>query len=286
MSVKDCKTKPSVGSGKRQHVTIRIRLRGNRKTRRFLNEVAGVNRYLWNASLAKAKEDYTETGQSQTSQFDFYKWYNEYNEKTAAPWRREYSVDLPRTGRKDIPNACRQFFQKKIGLPRFKEKGKAKKSFAVVVSVGRMCSTNGYVRRKLGMYVKMIRFSRLNRYANPVPKPARIFEENENGHMTAVYEMDLIGQDTGGTGIGVDCNCGRIADNTGRIFYYVDTKNRRTQSEFLYLACGGHVNAEPTRLSTSGWRGWHSGRKTCRTGMGPVIDLWLRSTSLQPDNRP
>ncbi len=34
-------------------------------------------------------------------------------------------------------NACKQFFQKKRGLPRFKKKDKAKKGFAVDVSGGR-----------------------------------------------------------------------------------------------------------------------------------------------------
>ena len=285
MPVKDCKTKSPAGSRTRQHVTIRFRLRGDKKTCRFLNELAGVNRYLWNAALAKAKEDYEETGQSQTSQFDFYKWYKVHKDMVA-PWLREYPVNATRTGLKDLADAYKQFFKKKRGLPRFKKRGKAKKNFSVDVSGRKMCSTNGYVRRKLNIHVKMIRFSQLNHYANPVPKPARIFEENGNGHMTAVYEMDAIEQDTGGTGIGVDCNCRQVADNTGRIFYYVDTKDRRTQSEFLCLACGGQVNAEPTRPLTSGRWGWRSGRKTCRTGLGPMIDLWLRSASLQPGNRP
>ncbi len=34
-------------------------------------------------------------------------------------------------------NACKQFFQKKRGLPRFKKKNKAKKDFAVDVSGGK-----------------------------------------------------------------------------------------------------------------------------------------------------
>ncbi len=285
MPVKDGQTKPFTGSRTRQYVNLRFCLRGGRKACRFLNELAGTNRYLWNTALTKSRHDYAETGQSQTSPFDLCKWYNEHRD-TAAPWLRQYSVDLPRTVRKDLSDACKQFFQKRRGLPRFREKDKAKKSFAADVSGRKRCSTNGYVRPKPGMHVKMIRFSQLNRYANPVPKPVRIFEKNGNGHMTAVYEMDAIKRDTDGTGIGVDRNCGQVADNTGRIFYYVDTKNRRTQSEFLCLACGGQVNAEPTRPSTSGRWGWRSGRKTCRTGMGPMVDLWLRSTSLQPGNRP
>ncbi len=143
MPVKDCQTKPPIGSRMRQYVNLRFHLRGCRKTCRFLNELASTSGYLWNAALTESKHDYAETGQSQISPFNLYKWYNEHRD-TAAPWLREYSVDLPRTVRKDLSDACKQFFQKKRGLPRFKEKGKAKKNFAVDVSGGKMCSTDGY----------------------------------------------------------------------------------------------------------------------------------------------
>ncbi len=63
MPVKDCKTKPPVGSGTRQYVTVKFRLRGDQKVYPFLRTLAGANRYLWNAALAKAKDDYAETGQ-------------------------------------------------------------------------------------------------------------------------------------------------------------------------------------------------------------------------------
>ena len=222
MPVKDCKTKSPAGSRTRQHVTIRFRLRGDKKTCRFLNKLAGVNRYLWNAALAKAKEDYAETGQSQTSQFDFYKWYKVHKD-TVAPWLREYPVNATRTGLKDLADAYKQFFKKKRGFPRFKKRGKAKKSFSVDVSGGKMFSTNGYVRLKRGMHMKMLRFYRVNRYTNPVPKTARIFEENGNWYMTVVYEVDATLQYADGIGIGVDRNCGQIADSAGRIFYLTDT---------------------------------------------------------------
>lgn len=38
---------------KRSYVNIRYRLRGTRKVYQFLNELAGANRYLWNAALAQ-----------------------------------------------------------------------------------------------------------------------------------------------------------------------------------------------------------------------------------------
>ena len=142
MPVKDCKTKPPVGSGTRQYVTIKFRLRGDQKVYPFLHALAGANRYLWNAALAKAKEDYEETGQSRTSQFDFYTWYKVHKD-TVAPWLREYPVTATRTGLKDLSDAYKQFFKKKRGFPRFKKRGKAGKSFAVDVSGGRRFSKNG-----------------------------------------------------------------------------------------------------------------------------------------------
>ncbi len=84
MPVKDCKIKPPVGSGTHQYVTVKFRLRGAQKVYPFLHALAGANRYLWNAALAKAKEDYEETGQSRTSQFDFYTWYKVHKD-TVAP---------------------------------------------------------------------------------------------------------------------------------------------------------------------------------------------------------
>ncbi len=222
MPVKDRKTKPDAGSGTRQYVTVKFHLRGDQKVYPFLHALAGVNRYLWNAALANAREDYAKTGQSRTSQFDFYKWYKVHKD-AVAPWLREYPVTATRTGLKDLADAYKQFFKKKRGLPRFKKKGKAGKSFAVDVSGGCRFSKNGYFRLKRGMYVKMLRFYRVNRYTNPVPKTARIFEENGNWYMTVVYEVDATLQDAGGIGIGVDRNCGQVADSAGRIFYLTDT---------------------------------------------------------------
>ncbi len=54
-----------------------------------------------------------------------------------------------------------------------------------------------------------------------MPKTARIFEEKGNWYMTVVYEVDATLQDA--DGIGVDRNCGQVADSAGRIFYLTDT---------------------------------------------------------------
>lgn len=71
MSVKDSKQK----SRNRSYISIRFRLHGRSKVYQFLNELAGVNWYLWNAASAKTKKDYEDSGKSKTSQFKLYKWY-------------------------------------------------------------------------------------------------------------------------------------------------------------------------------------------------------------------
>ena len=91
MPVRDYNSKTESGSRTRQYVNIRFRLRDNTKIYSFLNGLAGANRYLWNAALAKAKNDDAETGKAKTTQFDLYKWYKEHKD-AVAPWLSEYPV--------------------------------------------------------------------------------------------------------------------------------------------------------------------------------------------------
>ncbi len=209
-------------AGNRSYVNIRYRLRGSRKAYKFLHGVAGANRYLWNAALGKAKQDYKETGKSKTSQFDFCKWYKVHKD-TEAEWLKEYPVSCTRTGLKDLSDAYRQFFKKTRGFPNFKKKGKAKKTFAVDVSGGSRFTENGYFRLKRGVHMKMIAHHRTRRHSNPVPKSARIFEEHGNWYITVSYEVDAVEHQADSRGIGVDRNVGQVADSTGQIHYLTDT---------------------------------------------------------------
>lgn len=77
----------------RSYVSVRFRLRGKRKIYRFLNELAGANRYLWNAALAQCRKDYAETGKSKTARNSLYKWYKQHKD-TEAPWLSKYPVAL------------------------------------------------------------------------------------------------------------------------------------------------------------------------------------------------
>lgn len=146
---------------KRSYVNIRFRLRGKRKAYCFLNQLAGANRYLWNAALAQCKKDYEETGKSKNTQFDLFKWYKQHKD-TDAPWLNEYPSVLTRTGLKDLSDAYKAFFKKSDrGHPKFKKKGKAKKTFAVEVHKS-MFKVNGYFRLKKGLFVKMMDYGRVN----------------------------------------------------------------------------------------------------------------------------
>ena len=243
MPVKDSNKK----SGKRSYVNICFRLRGSKKAYRFLNQLAGANRYLWNAALAKAKQDYKETGKSKTSQFDLYKWYKTHKD-TEADWLKEYPQVLTRTGLKDLSVVYSRFFKKTYnfspskkkgkeknlrGLPKFKKKGKAKKTFAVDVSGGSRFTVNGYFRLKRGLHMKMIAHHRTRRYTNPVPKSARIFEEYGNWYITVCYEVDAVERQADRNGIGVDRNVGQVADSTGQIHYLTDTTRREKRIKQL-----------------------------------------------------
>ncbi len=210
MSVRDLKKEGTDGS--RSQVTIRFRIRGNKKIYPFLNELAGANRYLWNTAVAHLKKQHEETGTSESSCFSLCKWYKE-----EAEWLKEYPAVLTRTGVKEVSNAFKQFFKKTRAYPRFKKKGRAKTSFAI--DLDPRLSKNGYVRLKRGMRVKLMDWQRVNRYSNPQAKCGRIFEERGKWYMSIVFEVDAVEIITDGKGIGVDRNVGQVADRTGKIWY-------------------------------------------------------------------
>jgi putative transposase len=200
---------------------------------RFLHQLAGANRYLWNAALARIEADYKETGESKTSFFDLGNWYKNHKNESAH-WLSDYPVALTRAGLKDLSHAYKQFFkQPDRGHPKFKKKGKAKKTFAVDVSGARRVTGNGYFRLKRGMYAKMLRHNRLNRYSNPVPKSARIFEQHGNWYITIVYEVDAVEDQCDSKGIGVDRNVGQVADSTGHIHHLTNVENKERRIKNL-----------------------------------------------------
>ena len=127
-----------------------------------------------------------------------------------------------RAGLKRLADAFRAFFAGNRGHPRFKKKKVARKSFAVDLTKGQL-KPGGYLRLKRGMFAKMMQADRLGRYCNPVPKTASVFEERRRWYAVVTYEVDAVAYTADNVGIGVDRNCGQIADSTGRIHRLTDT---------------------------------------------------------------
>ena len=205
----------------RQYVNIRYRLRGDSAMYRYLEELAGANRYLWNHALGKIREDYESSGSAETSYIGLANWYKQHKD-TEALWLSEYPVASTRAGLKRLADAFRAFFAGKRGHPRFKKKRTARKSFAVDVTDGQLM-LGGYFRLKRGMFAKMMQADRLGRYCNPVPKTASVFERRGRWYAVVTYEVDALEHTADNVGIGVDRNCGQIADSTGRIHELTDT---------------------------------------------------------------
>lgn len=221
MPVAACKA----GTPRRSYVTVRYRLRGKKAIYRYLNELAGANRYLWNAALAHIKEDFTETGKSNTSYVSFCGWYKQHKE-TSAPWLSAYPAAATRTGLKDLADAFTQFFKKVRRFPKFKKKAKTKKSFQIDVSGGSRFTEQGYFRLKRGLFVKMMGRERVHRYVNPIAKSARIVEEHGHWYMAVQYKVDALEYDADETGVGVDRNVGQIAVNAGQMYLLTDVLKR------------------------------------------------------------
>ena len=179
----------NANSQKRSYVNIRYRLRGKRKVYRYLNQLAGANRYLWNAALSQCEKDYEETGKADMSYLSLCKWYKNHKH-SEAPWLKEYPKALTRQGLKDMFDAYKQFFKGVRRFPNFKKEGRAKKTFSVEISPGMI--KNGYIRLKRRLHAKILNPDRLGRYSNLVPKAGRIFEEGGNWYITVTYEVDAV----------------------------------------------------------------------------------------------
>ncbi|MFW9904031.1 MAG: RNA-guided endonuclease InsQ/TnpB family protein [Candidatus Thorarchaeota archaeon] len=119
----------------------RYELRINNKERTQLTKCAGIARFAWNWGLAVRKQRYqTHTGAARYT--DAMKQHKELNrlKKTAYPWMYEVSKCVPQEALRALDRAYRNFITNlqqrkqnhtryKVGLPKFKKKGKSKDSF-------------------------------------------------------------------------------------------------------------------------------------------------------------
>ncbi|MHA2246631.1 MAG: RNA-guided endonuclease InsQ/TnpB family protein, partial [Candidatus Hodarchaeales archaeon] len=116
-------------------------LRVNNKERTQLTKCAGIARFAWNWGLVVRKQRFqSQTGSARYT--DAMKQHKELNhlKKTNYPWMYEVSKCVPQEALRDLDRAYRNFYvnlqqrkkkqtRYKVGLPKFKKKGKCKDSF-------------------------------------------------------------------------------------------------------------------------------------------------------------
>ncbi len=116
-------------------------LRVNNKERTQLTKCAGIARFTWNWGLASRKKRYqNRTGAARYT--NAMKQHRELNrlKQTEYPWMYEVSKCVPQEALRDLDRAYQNFFvnlkqrrskktTRKIGLPKFKKKGRCKDSF-------------------------------------------------------------------------------------------------------------------------------------------------------------
>ncbi|MFX0052345.1 MAG: RNA-guided endonuclease InsQ/TnpB family protein [Candidatus Hermodarchaeota archaeon] len=116
-------------------------LRVNNKERTQLTKCAGIARFAWNWGLAARKQLY-QNHKEMACYTDAMKQHKELNrlKQTDFPWMYEVSKCIPQEALRDLDRAYQNFFvnlqqrkskktTRKIGLPRFKKKGRCKDSF-------------------------------------------------------------------------------------------------------------------------------------------------------------
>ena len=91
----------------RGYITIRYRLRGDKRLYSFLNQLAGTNRYLWNQCIADLENQYKEHKKTNHTHFDLCKWSKGHKEEVA--WLKNYPQVLTRTSLQDLAHAYKSF---------------------------------------------------------------------------------------------------------------------------------------------------------------------------------
>ena len=197
----------------------------------YLNQLSGTNRYLWNHGLSDLENQYKETGKSNFSYFDLCKWY--VNHKKEVDWLEEYPAVFSRTGLKDLSDAYRLGIQGKRGFPNYKSRHKSKRSFSIEITPYTF-SKEGYFYFKKGFYGKLLGYTPLSRYSNPVPKSGRIYENRKGKWYVSVqYEVDAITRESVKNPIGIDRNLRQVYDSNGIKYQLRDLSSKQERIKFL-----------------------------------------------------
>ena len=215
----------------RKYVTVTYRLRGDTKMYIYLNQLAGTNRYLWNHALGDLENQYKEKGKSDYSHFTLNRWYVKH--KKEVDWLKEYPQVVTRTGLKDLSIGYKSFLQGKRGFPKYKSKHKSKKSIAVEIVTSQF-SKEGYFQFKRGLYGRLIKYERLNRYSNPICQMRRIYEGRKGKwYLSIQYEVDVIKKQVTKEPIGIDRNVRQCYDSNGVKYPLRDLESLANRIKFL-----------------------------------------------------
>lgn len=108
--------------------SIKVMLLPNNKQKSKLFENSGTNRFAYNWTLARQKENY-ENGGKFISDNDLRKEFTQLKKLDEYKWLNEYSNDITKQAIKDACDSYKRFFNKQSGFPKFKSKKKTRPSF-------------------------------------------------------------------------------------------------------------------------------------------------------------
>lgn len=110
--------------------SIKVMLLPNNKQKSKLFANSGTNRFAYNWTLARQKENY-ENGGKFLSDNDLRKEFTQLKKSDEYKWLNGYSNNITKQAIKDACDSYKRFFNKQSGFPRFKSKNKTRPSFYV-----------------------------------------------------------------------------------------------------------------------------------------------------------
>lgn len=108
--------------------SIKVMLLPNNKQKSKLFANSGTNRFAYNWTLARQKENY-ENGGKFLSDNDLRKEFTQLKKSDEYKWLNGYSNDITKQAIKDACEAYKRFFNKQSGFPKFKSNKKTRPSF-------------------------------------------------------------------------------------------------------------------------------------------------------------
>ena len=108
--------------------SIKVMLLPNNKQKSKLFANSGTNRFAYNWTLARQKENY-ENGGKFLSDNDLRKEFTQLKKSDEYKWLNGYSNDITKQSIKDACDSYKRFFNKQSGFPKFKSRKKTRPSF-------------------------------------------------------------------------------------------------------------------------------------------------------------